>query len=201
MAEPARKRAMYEDLYLVPENMTGEIINGELIVTPRPSRKHVYTTSALDKKIGSPFQFGEGGGPGGWIILVEPEIGLGEHTLVPDLGGWREERYPQEEPHNWISVPPNWICEVISPSTRRIDKMEKMPIYAQYGVPFCWLVDPVDKTLDVFRLKTGEWVVAGLYVGDARVRAEPFSDIEINLSDLWQESRISADRDHHPSSQ
>jgi Uma2 family endonuclease len=79
--------------------------------------------------------------------------------------------------------------------------MEKMPIYAQYGVPFCWLVDPVDKTLDVFRLKTGEWVVAGLYVGDARVRAEPFSDIEINLSDLWQESRISADRDHHPSSQ
>jgi Uma2 family endonuclease len=189
MSEPAGKRATYEDLYQVPENMTGEIINGELIVTPRPSRKHVYTASALDKKIGSPYQFGEGGGPGGWIILVEPEIGLGEHTLVPDLAGWREERYPDEEPHNWISVPPDWICEVISPSTRRVDKMEKMPIYAQYQIPFCWLVDPMEKTLDVFRLKAGEWVVAGFYVGEAKVRAEPFTAIEINLSDLWREGR------------
>ncbi len=89
MSEPPKRKATYEDLSNIPENMTGEIINGELIVTPRPSRKHTYASSALDKKIGPPYQFGEGGGPGGWIIIVEPEIGLGEHILVPDLAGCR----------------------------------------------------------------------------------------------------------------
>ncbi|MHC1727161.1 MAG: Uma2 family endonuclease [Syntrophobacteraceae bacterium] len=189
MAETATKKATYNDLYGIPENMTGEIINGELVVTPRPSRKHVYTASAVEMKIGLPYQFGEGGGPGGWIILLEPEIGLGEHTLVPDLAGWKAERYPEEEPHNWISVCPDWVCEVLSPNTQRIDKMQKMPLYARYGVPHLWLIDPVAKTLDVFRLKSGEWVVAGLFVEGAKMRAEPFAEIEIDLNDLWQESR------------
>lgn len=170
MPERAKKKATYDDLLSIPENATGEIINGELIVTPRPSRKHLYTESALGNKIGTPYQFGEGGGPGGWIILLEPEIGFGEDILVPDLAGWREGRYPEEEPHNWISVCPDWVCEVLSPSTQRTDKMEKMPVYARYGVPHLWLIDPIAKTLDVFRLKAGEWVVAGLYVEGAQVR-------------------------------
>ena len=185
MAEPAKKEATYEDLYTVPENTTGEIINGELIVTPRPSRKHIYTASRLDKEIGLPYELGRGG-PGGWIILVEPEIKLGEHTMVPDLAGWREERYPDEEPHNWISVPPDWVCEILSPGNWKVDRIDKMPIYAQHGVPYLWLADPINKTLEVFRLKEGEWVVAGLYAGDAKVRAVPFVEIEINLSDLWR---------------
>ncbi|MDY0040442.1 MAG: Uma2 family endonuclease [Desulforhabdus sp.] len=185
MPETATRKAAYEELLSIPENTTGEIINGELVVTPRPSRTHIYTTSALDKKIGSPYQFGEGG-PGGWIILVEPEVGLGEHILVPDLAGWREDRYPDEEPHNWISVAPDWICEILSPGTRRRDRMEKMPIYAQFGVSFLWLIDPIDKTLEVFRLKEGEWTVAGLHAGEAKVRAVPFIEIEISLSDLWR---------------
>ncbi|MGA2937868.1 MAG: Uma2 family endonuclease [Syntrophobacteraceae bacterium] len=188
MSEPAGKKAAYEDLYGIPENTTGEIVHGALIVTFRPSRKHVYAASALDKKIGPPYQFGEGGGPGGWIILLEPEIGLGENVVVPDLAGWKEERYPDEEPYNWISVAPDWVCEVLSPNTLRIDKMEKMPIYARYGVPHLWLLDPIAKTLDVFRLKGGEWVVAGLFVEGAKVRAEPFVEIEMNLSDLWREA-------------
>jgi len=185
MPEPAKRRAVYEDLYSIPENMTGEIIDGELVVTPRPSRKHVYSASSLGIEVGASYQFGRGG-PGGWIILVEPEIGLGEHTLVPDLAGWREERYPDEEPHNWISVPPDWVCEILSPGTRRRDRMKKMPIYAQYEVPHLWLIDPIDKTLEVFRLKEGEWVVAGLHEGDAKVRAVPFIEIEISLSNLWR---------------
>jgi Uma2 family endonuclease len=191
--EPARETATYEDLYSIPENATGEIINGELIVTPRPSRKHVYTAAALGDEIGPPYRAGRGG-PGGWIILVEPEIGLGEHIMVPDLAGWRKERYPAEEPHNWISVAPDWVCEILSPSTRRRDRMEKMPIYAQFEVPYFWLIDPIDMTLEVFRLKEGEWVVAGLYAGDAKLRAVPFSEIEINLLDLWQETRLKPDK-------
>lgn len=189
MSEPAKKKATYEDLYNIPENMTGEIIDGEMIVTPRPSRRHIYTASALDKKIGPPYQFGEGGGPGGWIILVEPEIGFGGDILVPDLAGWKEERYPDEEAHNWISVAPDWVCEVVSPSTRQRDKMEKMAIYAQEGVPYFWLIDPIAKTLDAFRLEGRKWVVVGLYVEGAKARIEPFEDIEISLDDLWQKER------------
>ena len=184
MPELAKKKATYDDLYSVPENMIGEIINGELVVTPGPSRKHVFTATALGNELGPPYQFGRGG-PGGWVILIESEIGLGEHIMVPDRAGWEEERYPDEEPHNWISVAPDWICEVLSPGTRRRDRVEKMPIYTQYEVPHLWLVDPVDETLEVFRLKEGEWVVAGLFAENAKVRAEPFTEIEINLSDLW----------------
>lgn len=188
MSERAGKKAVYEDLQTIPENMTGEIINGEMVVTPRPSRRHVFTASVLGARVMAPYHFGEGDGPGGWIILIEPEIGLGENILVPDLAGWRVERYPAEEPHNWISVTPDWICEVVSPATRRTDKMEKMPIYARNGVACLWLIDPVAKTLDVFRLEDGRWMVAGLYVEDAKVRAEPFAELEINLAELWQES-------------
>ncbi|MEM5788171.1 MAG: Uma2 family endonuclease [Syntrophobacteraceae bacterium] len=185
MPDPAKKKATYEDLYGIPENMTGEIIDGELILTPRPSRKHVIVSSYLGGEIIPPYCHGRGGGPGGWVILIEPEIGLGEHILVPDLAGWREERFPHEEPHNWISIVPDWICEVLSPHTLRIDKMQKLPLYARHGVPCLWIIDPMVQTLDVFRLKAGEWVLAGAYVEDAKLRAEPFAEIEINLIDLW----------------
>jgi Uma2 family endonuclease len=185
MSEPAKQRATYDDLFSVPENMIGEIINGELIVTPRPSRKHTYAASALDKRIGAPYQYGETGGPGGWIIIVEPEIGLGEHTLVPDLAGWKKERFPSDEPHNWISVPPDWVCEILSPGTFRTDKIKKMPLYGQYGVPHLWLIDPVAKTLEIFRLESGRWMVVTVFAEDDSVRAEPFQDIEFNLNDIW----------------
>jgi len=87
MAEPAKKIATYEDLYGIPENMTGEIIDGELIVTPRPSFDHSHVTSSIGMKLGPPFARGRGDGPGGWIILFEPEIYLGEHVIVPALPG------------------------------------------------------------------------------------------------------------------
>jgi len=110
MSEIAKKKATYEDLYTIPDNMTGEIINGELIVTPRPSRRHVSAASSLGYKIGPSYQFGEGGGPGGWIILIEPEIGLGEQTVVPDLAGWKRERFPPglcvNMPKNCTAFPP-----------------------------------------------------------------------------------------------
>ncbi|MEM5790015.1 MAG: Uma2 family endonuclease [Syntrophobacteraceae bacterium] len=188
MSERTKKKASYEDLYSVPENMTGEIIGGELIVTPGPSRRHVYATTALGNEVGPPYQLGRGG-PGGWVILIEPEIGLGEHIIVPDLAGWRGERYPDDEPHNWISVAPDWVCEMLSPGTRRLDRMVKMPIYAQHEVPYLWLIDPMDQTLEVYRLKESEWVVAGLHKEADKVRAVPFSEIEINLTNLWQEYR------------
>jgi Uma2 family endonuclease len=187
MTEPAIKKAIYEDLFDIPENMTGEIIGGELIVTPRPSRRHRIVASSLGYEIGPPYHFGRGGGPGGWVIVDGPEIAFGENILVPDLAGWKKERFPIEEPHNWISVAPDWICEILSPSTAQVDRTEKMPLYAQHQVSHAWLIDPVLKTLEVFKFEPGRWIVLGVYAKSARVRAEPFPEIELELGLLWLE--------------
>lgn len=185
MAEPAQKDTSYEDLFNIPENMTGEIISGELVVTPRPSRRHIFTCSSLGGTLMPPYQFGGPHGPGGWIIVIEPEVGFGRNILVPDLAGWRRERFPLSEDHNWISVPPDWVCEVLSPNTERRDKTEKIFIYARYQVSYLWFINPISKTLDVFRLEAGKWVVSGLFVENEKVRAEPFKEMEIDLNTLW----------------
>ncbi|GLI33526.1 Uma2 family endonuclease [Desulforhabdus amnigena] len=185
MSETALKKVTYEDLYSIPENAVGEIIDGELVVTPRPSRRHTFASSALDKEIGPPYQFGRGGGPGGWIIIIEPEISLGEDILVPDLAGWKKERFPYSEETNWISVPPDWVCEVLSPGTVRTDRTRKMPIYARHGVSHLWLMDPEAEMIEVFRLESGRWALLGVFAENDRMKAEPFEEIELALNDLW----------------
>ncbi len=188
MSELAKEKATYEDLYKIPDNQTGEIIDGQLIVTPRPSRKHVICATALGAAVTAPYQFGQGNGPGGWIFAIEPEIGLGEQIMVPDLAGWRRGRFPIEEDHNWISAVPDWVCEILSPGTFRTDKVKKMPIYAHHGVGHIWLVDPVAMTMDAFRLESGKWVLLGSFAENDKVRVEPFQQIQINLEVLWLES-------------
>lgn len=185
MSEPARKKATYEDLYTIPENTTGEIINGQLIATPRPSRQHILASSFLGGEIIPPYCHGRGGGPGGWIILIEPEIGLGDHILVPDLAGWKVERYPEEEAHNWISVSPDWVCEIISPSTEIRDRDEKMSIYAEHGVPYVWLINPIIMTLEAYKLLSEGWFRFAMFNGNKMARVEPFHEIEIDLGSLW----------------
>ena len=185
MSDPAQNVATYEDLFNIPENMIGEIVDGELIVTPRPSRKHVICATALGATVTPPYQFGQGGGPGGWIFAIEPEIGLGDHIMVPDLAGWKRERFPVEEDHNWISAAPDWVCEILSPSTFRTEKIKKIAIYARHGIGHVWLIDPVAMTMDVFGLESGKWVLLGSFADNDKVRIEPFQEIEINLGDLW----------------
>ncbi len=187
MSEPAGKIATYDDLYNIPENMTGEIINGELIVSPRPARRHIRAASIMGMKIGSPYDLGEGDGPGGWIILIEPEIGFGDHITIPDLAGWKKERFPKEEPHNWIGVTPDWVCEIFSPGSALRDRTDKKIIYGEYGVGHLWLVDPLNMILEAFRLENGQWVPLGVFGGKQKARIEPFQEIEIYLGDLWLE--------------
>jgi len=190
MSEPAKREATYEDLYNIPENMTGEIIDGELIVTPRPARRHVHTASALGVKVTAPYQFGEGGGPGGWIIYDEPEIYFDvKNTIVPDLAGWRKERLTTLPREHRFTVPPDWICEILSPKTARNDRIKKMRTFARYGVPNVWLIDPVLKTLEVFQLEAGRWLLLDAFEGDEKVRAEPFQEIELDLAVLWLEEQ------------
>ncbi len=187
MSEPAEKKAIYEDLQGIPENMTGEIIDGELLVHPRPSRKHIITASFLGGELIPPYCHAKGGGPGGWIILVEPEIQLGDNTLVPDLAGWKKERFPAREEQNSISVPPDWVCEVLSPATALGDRTKKMRIYGEHVVPFLWLIDPISTTLEAYKLESGRWFLLFACGGTDKVRLEPFQEIEIDLDNLWLE--------------
>lgn len=187
--DPARRKATYEDLLQVPDILIAEIIDGELITSPRPAFPHTRATSVIgrvldpfDQRLGSP------GGPGGWWILFEPELHLGADILVPDLVGWRRERMPVLPNVAYCEQAPDWVCEVVSPTTARLDRVRKMPIYAREQVGYLWLVDPLLRTLEVYRLEEQRWVVASTH-GDAEmVRAEPFEAIEIDISRWWLES-------------
>jgi Uma2 family endonuclease len=190
MGLPAEKRlsAVYADLEAVPAYLVAEIINGELQTLPRPAPKHAKTASFLGGELHGPYHRGLGG-PGGWIILDEPEIHLGPDVLVPDLAGWRVERMPELPDAAYFTLPPDWICEVLSPSTEAVDRADKMPIYAREGVRHAWLLDPLLKTLELFALSalsSGRvWTPSGVHRDDARVRAAPFDAIELELALLW----------------
>jgi len=141
MNDPARQLACYEDLLDLPEHLVGEIIHGVLHSHPRPALRHARAASSLGMELGPPFQRGRGG-PGGWWILDEPELHLGAHVVVPDLAGWQRSRVPQLPDAAYIELPPDWICEVLSPATAKLDRTQKLPIYAQFGVQWAWLIDP-----------------------------------------------------------
>ena len=125
------------------------------------------------------------GGPGGWWILYEPELHLGADVLVPDLAGWRHERMPAIPNAPYVELAPDWVCEVLSPTTGRIDRIRKMPIYAREQVAHLWLVDPGLRTLEIYRLEAQRWVVVATHGGDEVVRAEPFDAVEIDLGRWW----------------
>jgi Uma2 family endonuclease len=152
---------------------------------PRPASRHARAASRLGAELDGPFDRGKGG-PGGWLILDEPELHLGSDVLVPDLAGWRRARMPELPDTPAFQLPPDWVCEVLSPSTSATDRAEKMPIYARENVGFAWLVDPLARTLEALRLEAGRWVVLGTWRDDAKIRAEPFDAVEIGLAVLWE---------------
>lgn len=185
MAAPSKKRATYQDVLDAPEHQVAEIVDGELYLSPRPRGPHTVVASALGMELGPPFGRGRGG-PGGWIILDEPELHLGEDIFVPDLAGWRRERMPGvAEDVAYFELAPDWLCEVLSPSTERLDRALKLPLYAAAGVGHAWLLHPGNRTLEVLRLHDGKWLGLAVYRDDQRVRAEPFEAIELDLSVLW----------------
>ena len=185
----AQRRATYKDLLKVPDILIAEIVDGELITSPRPASPHARATSVsrvdidpFDRRSGSP------GGPGDWWILFEPELHLGADILVSDLAGWRRERMPVLEDVAYFELAPDWVCEVVSPGTARLDRVRKMPIYARERVDYLWLVHPGLQTLEVYRLEGQQWVVASSHGGAEGVRAEPFEAIELDMSRWWLEA-------------
>ena len=186
MGQPVRRRATYQDVLDAPEHKVAEILDGELFLSPRPAFPHASATTNLSELLGPPFRRGRGG-PGGWIILLEPEIHLGDQVVVPDLAGWRRERLPAVENIPYTELPPDWVCETLSRSTERIDRGRKLRIYAAHGVPHAWLVSAERRMLEVLRLEDGRWSNIGIYLDDAKVRAEPFDAIELDLAFLWSD--------------
>jgi Uma2 family endonuclease len=183
MGDPAKRRATYEDLAAVPERLIAEIIDGRLVTQPRPAARHAMAASSLGGELHGPCMRGRGG-PGGWILLDEPELHQHGDVIVPDLAGWRRERMPELPDASAFELAPDWTCEVLSPSTAATDRAEKMPIYARERVGYVWLIDPAAKTLEACRLENGRWMLLGTY-GDAKVRVEPFEAFELELAALW----------------
>jgi Uma2 family endonuclease len=187
MGQPDRRRvpATYDDLLKVPDHLVAEIVDGDLYASPRPAPRHADASSGLGGALRGPFDRGRGG-PGGWRILDEPELHLGRDILVPDLAGWRRERLPDLPEQAYFSIAPDWICEVVSPSTAALDRVKKLAVYARERVSHAWLVDPMARTLEVLRLEDGRWTIVSTCSGADVVRAEPFDALELDLTLLWE---------------
>ncbi len=185
MARKPGPRATYADIEALPEHLVGELVDGELIVSPRPAMAHAIAETRITSDIDG--SFGGGRQPGGWWIVMEPELHLHGDVLVPDLAGWRQARLPEIPDAPRIELPPDWVCEISSPSTVKLDRTRKTVIYAREGVPWMWIVDPLAHTLEVYQRLERNYLLYQTFDGDSgeRVRAEPFDAIELDLGRWW----------------
>jgi Uma2 family endonuclease len=190
---PLDRPATYDDLLKLPDYVVAEIVDGELHASPRPAPAHAIAGSLLGVAIGAPYTLGRGG-PGGWWILDEPELHLDEDVLVPDLAGWRKNRMPHRPETAYFPLAPDWICEVLSPSTASLDRAKKLGIYARERVAHAWLIDPLARTLEMLRLEGEHWLLIGTHAGSEVVRAEPFAEIDLELRLLWDDPADAEDK-------
>ncbi len=185
MSNLAKKIATYEDILRLPENLRGEIIHGELLTSPRPSPVHQKAMAKMTSRLDS--GLGEGsGGRGGWLFLTEPELHLESHIIIPDIAAWRMNRVgPKFYANAWISETPDWVCEIQSPSTARIDRVTKRRVYLELKVPHYWLLDPIAKTLEAMKIDHQGWLSVGSFGGDEVISIDPFTDLPLDLSLFW----------------
>ncbi len=176
--------ATYADLEAVPSHLIAEIIAGRLHTHPRPRPKHANTASVLGGTLVGSFQTGVNG-PGGWWITDEPEVHLGDDIVVPDIVGWRRDRMPRLPDTSFYSISPDWVCEILSPSTESLDRSSKREIYAAHGVSHLWLIDPERRFIETFALTGGQWLLLATYCDDAKFAAPPFEAVPFALSLLW----------------
>jgi Uma2 family endonuclease len=182
--KPLKKGATYDDLREVPEHFVAEMFDGELYASPRPALPHARAASLLGAELTRPFDRGLNG-PGGWVILDEPELHFGSDVLVPDIAGWRRTRLPNVPAEAYLTLAPDWVCEVLSPSTETIDRTKKLRVYARVRVDHVWLLDPLRQTLEVLSLQSASWAPLAIHEGRGKVRAAPFDAIELDLGSLW----------------
>lgn len=172
-----------------PEGEIVEVIDDVAYMQARPRPRHARVVTRLAAQLNS---FDGGDAPGGWQLLIEPEIHLPRvarkpQIVVPDLAGWTVASMPElPADEAAIKIAPDFVCEVLSPSTAVLDRSIKMPLYGIYSVSYAWLIDPVLHTVEVFRLGADHcWTVVTVVAGDTRVRLAPFEAVEIDLARLW----------------
>lgn len=183
MAKVEPRPATYADLAAVPPHLVAEIIDGALHTHPRPVLRHGSASNALSFLLTGPFQFGRGG-PGGWTFIDEPELHLGPHIVVPDLAGWRKERMPVVPDRPWIDLVPDWVCEILSPSTEATDRGAKRRIYATYGLRHYWLLSVSQRQLEAYELRDGAFALVDTFEDGADVAAPPFEAAPFSLADV-----------------
>ena len=176
--------ATYQDVLDAPAHKVAEVIAGTLYAQPRPAMRHAWASSIIGGALVDPFGRGRGG-PGGWWIVFEPELHLGDDIVVPDLAGWRRETMPVYPDTAYCTIAPDWVCEVLSPSTRRLDLTGKRAIYARERVSHLWFVDPDARTLEVFALSDRHWLLVASLADDDAVSVPPFEAIRFPLDALW----------------
>jgi Uma2 family endonuclease len=179
-----RRPATYQDVLDAPPNMVAELLGGALHLHPRPAPRHARAGSTLGIELGGPFDRGRDG-PGGWVILDAPELHVGPDVLVPDIGGRRRERMPKLPQTAWFETVPDWVCEIPSPGTWRLDLTEKRDRHAAAGLRQLWLVDPDARTLEGLELREGQWLLSGALKDDDEVRLGPFDAVAFGLAALW----------------
>jgi len=183
--KPLKKNATYDDLREVPDHFVAEMFGGDLYASPRPALPHARAVSLLGGILIGPFDQGRNG-PGGWLFLDEPELHFAADVVVPDIAAWRRARLPELPAAAYLTLAPDWVCEVLSPSAEKLDRGQKLRVYAREGVSHMWLIDPLRQTLEVLALdRRGQWAQRGVLEGSAVVRAEPFDAVEIELGALW----------------
>jgi Uma2 family endonuclease len=183
--KPLKKKATYDDLREVPDHFVAEMFTGDLYASPRPALPHARVASVLAATLIGPFDQGRNG-PGGWLMLHEPELHFGNDVVVPDIAAWRRTRLPALPAAAYLTLAPDWVCEVLSPSTEALDRGEKLGVYAREGVAYAWLIDPSRQTLEVLALdERRRWAERGVLQGQDKVRAAPFDAIELELGAFW----------------
>lgn len=184
---PGVEAAVVKAYREAPADVVAEILDGELSLLPRPHPRHASAAKRLGGALRG-FDDPEGDEPGGWVILIEPELRLGRRPDVvdPDLAGWRRDRLPCAPQRAFIDVAPDWVCEVLSDSAEAVDRGRKRRLYRREGVGHLWLCDPRIQTLEVYRLENGRWVEIDTYEGEAKVRVEPFEAVELDLGRVFR---------------
>ncbi|HEV8267448.1 MAG TPA: Uma2 family endonuclease [Thermoanaerobaculia bacterium] len=185
MAEADRKRATYADLTTFPESVHAEIVAGDIYVHPSGLPRHGHVTAAVSGMIGMPFSF-DPKGPGGWWIVSDVDIALSTHDVVrPDLSGWRRARVPVFPRALPVSIVPDWVCEVLSPSNARYDRITKADLYARHAIPFYWIVDPAARVLEAFERQGAGWLRLGAWGDGDKVPIRPFDAVDLDVGRLF----------------
>ena len=181
----ATRLATYDDLLALPDDLRAEVLGGQVVTQPSALFRHGRVASSLTGYIGRPHDY-DNDGPDAWWIVAEVDVRFTAHDIVrPDVAGWRRSRLTSPWDHRPIEVVPDWICEVLSPSNERHDRVYKQQLYARHGVGHFWIIDPAEQTLEAYTLEGGRWVVFGVFDGTATVRIPPFEATELAVGRLF----------------